>query len=187
MKKIPKWIGRITTAVLFMVLFSVIFMVFASNLNGGTIFGYQLKTVLSGSMEPDIQTGSIIAVKPTQDVKHFQKGDVVTFNTQDHGQVTHRIYQVKNNGDQYVTKGNNNNAPDTEPLMAHNIEAQYTGFTLPYVGYAVHYTSTKAGTALLLVIPGLLLLCYAGVTIWKAFREIEGKADKKTAAEGKEL
>lgn len=28
------------------------------------VFGYQLKTVLSGSMEPEIKTGSIIAVKP---------------------------------------------------------------------------------------------------------------------------
>lgn len=185
MRGVTKWISRITTTILFTVLLLMVFMVVSSKMSGGSVFGYQLKTVLSGSMEPGIHTGSIIAVKPTHDVTNFLKGDVVTFKADEHELVTHRVFKVKNDGQQYVTKGDNNNAPDMDPLLAQNIVAEYTGFTIPYVGYAVHYASTKIGTALLLILPGILLLCYSGVTIWRTLKEIESNVEKKPTVETK--
>lgn len=129
-RKVTKWISRITTALLFVVLFAMIFLVIAERAGGGNLFGYQLKTVLSGSMEPNIQTGSVIAVQSVKDGTHFQKGDIVTFKTKDHNLVTHRIYKVNNDGKQYITKGDNNDAPDQKPLLADNIVAEYTGFKI---------------------------------------------------------
>ena len=59
----------------------MVFIVISSKTSEGApqILGYQLKTVLSGSMEPGIKTGSIIAVKAGGDMTRFQENDVITF------------------------------------------------------------------------------------------------------------
>ena len=66
MAALRKWISNLITGVLFITLLFMLFVVISSRASGGepAFNGYQLKTVLSGSMEPGIQTGSIIAVKP---------------------------------------------------------------------------------------------------------------------------
>lgn len=141
------------------------------------MFGYQLKTVLSGSMEPGIKTGSIIAVKPGGDTTRFKAGDVITFRTDEEGTLTtHRVVEAEGSGDnlRYITKGDNNNAADIEPILHQNVVAEYTGLTVPYVGYILSHAQTKLGSALLLVIPGLLILGYAIVNVISALREIDG-------------
>jgi signal peptidase I len=154
------------------------FVVISSKASGGepSILGYQLKTVLSGSMEPGIQTGSIIAIKPGGDMTRFQKGDVITFMQGPDKLITHRIEKVQGEGKnvQYVTKGDNNNSADSNPVLPNNVVGEYKGFTIPYIGYTMNFAQTKAGAALLLVLPGLLLLTYSGITIWKTIREVEG-------------
>lgn len=144
-----------------------------------TLFGYQFKTVLSGSMEPEIQTGSIIAVQPVEEERRFHKGDIITFKTKEDILVTHRIVEVNGDGKQYITKGDNNDAVDSEPVIADNIVAHYAGFTIPYVGYAAHFASTKQGVALLLILPGIFLLCYSFVIIWRALQQIEVQKEKR--------
>ncbi len=175
--KIKKWLSHIITTVLFATLLFMGFVVISSKASGGTpnFLGYQLKTVLSGSMEPGIHTGSIIAVKPGGDMTRFKKGDVITFKASEDKLITHRIYKVKGNGanTSYVTKGDNNDAPDLEPVLANNVVAQYKGFTVPYVGYGMEFAQSKKGTTLLMIVPGILLLIYSVVTIWKAIREVE--------------
>lgn len=154
------------------------FVVISSKASGGepSIFGYQLKTVLSGSMEPGIQTGSIIAIKPGGDMTRFQKGDVITFMQGPDKLITHRIEKVQGEGKnvKYVTKGDNNNAADSNPVLPNNVVGEYKGFTIPYIGYTMNFAQTKAGAALLLVLPGLLLLIYSGITIWRTISEVEG-------------
>ena len=174
--KIMKWVNNIVTGILMTLLISVAFIVVISKASGGEpqFFGYQLKTVLSGSMEPDIQTGSIIAVKLAEDKTSYKAGDVITFLEAEDFLVTHRITEVVSNGDSvlYRTKGDNNQAEDMNPVLAENVVAQYTGFTLPYVGYFNNFASSKNG-AFLLIIPGLLLLLYSAFTLWKALSLIE--------------
>ncbi|WP_096269354.1 signal peptidase I SipW [Paucisalibacillus globulus] len=175
-KKIFSFINHLTTVVLFLLLASMLFFVISSKASGGEpeIFGYQLKTVLSGSMEPGIKTGSIIAVKPGGDMTRFKQDDVITFMEEDGKLITHRITEVVANGDSvmYRTKGDNNNAEDINPVLSENVVAEYTGFTIPYVGYVINFSQSQNG-AFLLLIPGILLIGYAGITIWRAIREIE--------------
>lgn len=150
-----------------------------------SLFGYQLKAVLSGSMEPEIQTGSIISIKPVDDPTRFKKGDVITFRTRDDTLITHRIIEVKGDGQQYITQGDGNNGPDVEPVLAENIVGEYTGFNVPYIGYVLQYANSKQGAVLLLILPGLLLLGYAIVTIWRTLRLVEAPKDTETAVNGK--
>lgn len=174
--KIMKWINNIVTGILMTLLISVAFIVVISKVSGGEpqFFGYQLKTVLSGSMEPGIQTGSIIAVKTAEDKTSYKEGDVITYQEAEGFLVTHRITEVVSNGDSvlYRTKGDNNQSEDMNPVMAENVVAQYTGFTMPYVGYFNNFASSKNG-AFLLIVPGLLLLLYSAFTLWKALSLIE--------------
>ncbi|WP_416729828.1 signal peptidase I SipW [Fictibacillus sp. JL2B1089] len=175
--KIKKWISSIITTLLFMTLVFTAFVVISSKASGGepNVFGYQLKTVLSGSMEPGIQTGSIIAIKPGGEMTRFKKGDVVTFKESEGMLITHRIHEIRGSGDNlhYITKGDNNDAADLEPLIPKNIVGEYNGFTIPYIGYLLSTAQSKTGSALLLVLPGILLLIYSAVTILKAIKEVE--------------
>lgn len=48
-------------------------------------------------MEPGIQTGSIVAIKPGGDMTRFQKGDVITFLNPDNILITHRVVDAELN------------------------------------------------------------------------------------------
>jgi signal peptidase I len=183
--KVKKWISNMITTVLFLTLISTAFVVISSKASGGepNVMGYQLKTVLSGSMEPGIKTGSIIAIKPGGDMKRFKKGDVITFKESEDKLITHRVLEVKGTGKntQYITKGDNNDAPDLNPVLAANVVGEYKGFTIPYIGYLLNTAQSKIGSALLLILPGILLLAYSAITIWKAIKEIEVSKKEATS------
>ncbi|MBP2078891.1 signal peptidase I SipW [Oceanobacillus polygoni] len=180
-RKVLKWANRIVTNVLVILLIGVAALVLSTKLTGGEpeVFGYQLKTVLSGSMEPDIQTGSIIAVRSIaeEEKSSFVKGDVITFMEEDNKLVTHRIAEVTEtgNGVLYTTKGDNNNAVDRNPVLADNVVAAYDGFTIPYIGYIGSFAQSPNGSIVFMIIPGILMLGYSGFTIWRALRQIEEK------------
>ncbi|WP_200411491.1 signal peptidase I SipW [Virgibacillus salexigens] len=180
-----KWVNNITTGILFTVMIAMILVVISAKASGGEpeVFGYQLNTVLSGSMEPGIQTGSLIVVETIEDKTNFKKGDTITFQKDENMLVTHRIIEViKNkNGVSYRTKGDNNDAPDLNLVPSQNVVAEYTGFTLPYVGFFINFSQSKNGF-LLFLIPGILFLCYSVITIKRALSELEAKESNKGEA-----
>jgi signal peptidase len=188
-QKIMKWVNNIVSGILMILLISVASVVVISKASGGEpqLFGYQLKTVLSGSMEPGMKTGSIIAVKSAVDKKGFQKDDVITFQAEEDILITHRITEVVKSGDSvlYRTKGDNNNAEDMNPVLSENVVAEYTGFTVPYVGYFINFSQSKNG-ALLLLIPGFLLLFYSAFSIWKVLSVIELRPKKQVDIVGED-
>ncbi|MGE7604086.1 signal peptidase I SipW [Peribacillus sp. NPDC097675] len=189
MKRTLKVISNLITFVLFLNLMVMVFLIISSKASGGEpqVFGYQLKTVLSGSMEPTFQTGSVIAVKPlnSDEKKVLKKEDIITFQTSDGILITHRITKVNNSGEHvlYETKGDNNKTSDADPILSDNVVALYSGFTIPYIGYFIDFTQSKEGAALLLIGPGLLLLGYSGFCIYQGLREIE--SPEKLAAKKK--
>src|SRR5699024_7431292 len=158
-----KWLNNIVTVLLFFLLITVAAMVMITKFSGGEpeMFGYQLKTVLSGSMEPGIQTGSVIVVKPGGDMTRFKEKDIITFMDEEEHVITHRVIEVVESGEHtiYHTKGDNNDAADREPVLSDNVLAAYTGHTVPYIGYAISFAQSQNG-ALLLLIPGVFLIIY---------------------------
>lgn len=179
MKKALKLISNILYVIIFTLIIVLTLVVISTRSSGGepAVFGYTLKSVLSGSMDPEFKTGSLILVKEITDVKKLQKGDVITFMQDADTAVTHRIIDMKKQGDHllFQTKGDNNATADSAPVSDENIRAQYTGFQLPYAGYMLHFASQPIGTAILLIVPGVMLLIYSFVTISSAIREIERK------------
>lgn len=187
-KKVLNILSSLVTTILFLLLIFMVFVVISSKASGGEpqFLGYQLKTVLSGSMEPTFKTGSIIAVKPVEDSTALKKGDVITYMQQDGNLVTHRITDVIKQKDQtmYQTKGDNNKDFDSQPVLSQNVVAKYTDVTVPYLGYFIDFAKSSKGMAIMLILPGILLLGYSGITIWSALKEIDTKtssSEEKTA------
>lgn len=180
-----RWISNIITGVLVVVL--VITMVFAisSKRAGGAprIFGYELMTVLSGSMEPSIRTGSIIAVLPAADPTRYKAGDVITYRSPEDKNIliTHRILEVQRAGAgvRYVTKGDNNDGQDPKPVPAVNIVGQYSGFTVPLLGYVVSFARSKTGILIMLIGPGLLLIGWQLISVWRIISGMENPKEKE--------
>ena len=112
---------------------------------GCRLIGFQVYTVLSGSMEPQYHTGSTIYVKET-DPATLQEEDVITYRLTDSTVATHRIIEVKNEKGtlSFVTKGDANDVADASPVSP----AQIIGtpvFTVPYLGYLSVFLQTRSG------------------------------------------
>ncbi|MFC6990029.1 signal peptidase I [Haloplanus sp. GCM10025708] len=130
----------------------------------GAIGAEDSYVVLSGSMEPEIRSGDVVVVRSTP-TRAIDVGDIVTYRAErDVGgegtnRVTHRVVERRrtDGGVVFRTKGDANEAADPEPVEP----AQIVGtvwFHVPYVGLIVHFAQQPVGHALLVVLPGLLLV-----------------------------
>ncbi|MED1438492.1 signal peptidase I [Aeribacillus composti] len=187
MKKVVKWISNTISVMLLASLIIMLFTVISSKASGGEpkFFGHQLKIVLSGSMEPSIQTGSVIVVKPEKETEKYKEGDIITFQADENVFVTHRIIKVVKNGNEvmYQTKGDNNEEADSELVLSKNVVAKYTGITIPYIGYFMNFVNSKQGSVILLIIPGIILFSYSLISIFRALAEIDKNLKQSTAKE----
>ena len=132
---------------------------------------YSLKMVLSGSMEPTIKTGSIIMVKPVLD---YQIGDIITYQygRKARNLTTHRIIGQK--GEEFITKGDNNNAADIHPIKKEQISGKVL-LIVPYAGYAANFAHSKFGVILLIFIPALFIIGNEVLKIYKEFKKCSKK------------
>lgn len=94
-----------------------LFVLLVVLLIGVRLFGIEPHIVLSGSMEPEILTGSLVYVKKisVEESQNLKVGDDVTFLVDKNGtKVTHRIYEVvgpayvKNQNGDFVLDENGN-------------------------------------------------------------------------------
>lgn len=77
------------------------------------IFGYRPVLVLSGSMEPYMETNSIAIVQKTKDIN---EGDVVMFRIDEDTRVCHRAVDIDAEGN-ITTKGDNNEKADYDKVL----------------------------------------------------------------------
>jgi signal peptidase len=119
---------------------------------------FKILTVLSGSMEPNIHTGSVVVVKPTKD---YKIGDVITFGpyTKTQTPTTHRIKDIKVQDGQeiYVTKGDANNASDNKEITKKDVIGK-VWLSVPLFGYVVSFVRKPIGFMILIVVPVLAII-----------------------------
>jgi len=141
---------------------------------------WRTSIVLSGSMEPKIKMGSIVVIKPSQDLK---TGDVITFKNPKDPKTTftHRISAITDGIMQ--TKGDANNAPDNWEVTENQVLGKVVT-SLPYLGYAANFAKTPRGFLLLVVLPAILVILDE---LKKIKREIEKKFEAKIATLEKEV
>jgi signal peptidase len=151
--------------------------------------GYRSFIVLSGSMEPKIHTGSVVAVKAQEE---YAVGDVITFgeNAKTKKPTTHRIFEIKEDkikGEKsYVTKGDANNAPDQKEIKESEILGKVF-LTIPYVGYAVSAAQKPIGFMLIVIVPAVILIYDEAQKIKKEIlKKIDYQKRMKKRKENKE-
>ena len=148
------WSVISTALVIVMVLIAVL-------LAGARLFGLQVYTVLSGSMEPNYHVGAIIYVKET-DPFALQKGDAITFMLSENTVATHRIIEVVPDEEdpnvvRFRTKGDNNTIEDSSLVHCNNVLGKVVG-TIPYLGYVSDFVQNPPGTYITLGAAAIMIL-----------------------------
>lgn len=149
-KEYPRVMTKIVTKAwnAFTTLLVTAVVILAVLLAGVRLVGFQVYTVLSGSMEPAYPTGSLIYVREV-DHQDLAEGDVITFMLNEDTVATHRIAGVVPDENdpsviRYRTKGDANNAEDGTLVHYKNVLGSPV-FTIPYLGYAANYIQSPPG------------------------------------------
>ena len=119
------------------------------------LFGIVPRIVLSGSMEPEIKTGSLCFIDERAAYEEIRKGDIIAFESSLGTVVTHRVVRVTDRG--LETKGDANEVSDGVTTGKDNLRGRYL-FCIPCLGYCVDKLQSAGGKALLLLVLGALLL-----------------------------
>lgn len=171
MKATVKKIWNIVSSVLvgLMVLCAVFLM-------GSRLLGYQVFTVISGSMEPEYSVGDLIYVKPV-DVNTIQVGDPITFVlNEDLAVATHRVIEIDTEKQYFYTKGDVNEIPDAAPVHFNNVIG-VPQFSIPLLGYVSDFIQNPPGTYITLAAGTvLILLVFLPDMIVKKKKELDSEA-----------
>ena len=150
----------------------------AALLAGARLFGLQVFTILSGSMEPKYPVGSLIYVKSV-DPSQVKEGDVITFLLSDTVTATHRVVGIVDQGDgalRFRTKGDANDAEDGTLVHYKNVVGTPV-FTIPYLGYFSNWITHAPGKYIAITAAVVfLILLFLPDMLKKA-----DEADKKAA------
>lgn len=105
------------------------------------VFGFCSAFVVSGSMEPAIQTGDLVFIRQSGG---YVPGDVVIYLREDGALITHRI--VASGPQEVILRGDANSRNDA-PIQPCQIEGKIIG-RLPGAGNLVYQLGRPAGIAL---------------------------------------
>lgn len=140
--------------------------------------GIKLFTVMSGSMEPVLHTGSVIFIKS---VAEYQINDIITRATDDPKvTITHRVIAKSEIDGQksYQTQGDANDASD-EGYFPQSSVLGKEFLTIPYLGYLINFAKTTQGLILIIVIPAVIIVYDELNKIKKEIGKIIKKRKKK--------
>ncbi|NKS28038.1 signal peptidase I [Rhodococcus hoagii] len=122
------------------------------------LFGIKPLIFRSGSMSPEITTGSLALSRkvPATDLK---VGDIVSVQNTQGTRITHRVYELQSqSGDTVIVtlKGDANQDPDAEPYVIHEADRVFT--SVGGLGYTVAWLSSPIAIFLGGAFVGVLLM-----------------------------
>ena len=135
------------------------------------IAGFKLYIVRSGSMEPQIKTGSVVIVSAHQNIDDIKVGDVICFKASGDIIVSHRAISIKDEG--IETKGDANSVSDGITVTNDNYIGKVAA-SIPYVGYMLAFIK-KPQTIIILITIILMLTIISYLR--KENKGIEGKIE----------
>ena len=126
-RKIYNIVSTIIVALIFVGLIAIIAMMFIQKKNGqdSKIFGYYMYDVVTDSMTPTIEPGSVILSKAVKSENELAEGDIITFIAPSGAlkgyNETHRIVHIERNEDGSIKAGSGTaqNAPRTRVCARH--------------------------------------------------------------------
>jgi signal peptidase I len=117
--------------------------------------GFQMFSVQSGSMEPELKTGAIVF---NLKFPGYRTGDIITFQKQGTN-ITHRIVGVSkgDQGIEYTVKGDANDSADLDQVAKNQVSGRVL-FSIPYLGYFAGFLRTLPGLILFIIIPSTIIV-----------------------------
>ena len=144
--KVLKTLGQV---VLFAILIFFILLNILS-MNNKSLFGFRIYRVISGSMQPALQIGDVIIIK---EANNYAEKDIITY---DNGltTITHRIKSI--NGDEIITEGDANDAPD-KPITKDRILGKYFFRISTFSVFSIMLTGKTIYLIMMLVLFAIVL------------------------------
>lgn len=176
--KVLKTLGQV---VLFAILIFFILLNILS-MNNKSLFGFRIYRVISGSMQPALQIGDVIIIK---EADNYAEKDIITY---DNGltTITHRIKSI--NGDEIITEGDANYAPD-KPITRNRILGKYFFRISTFSVFSIMLTGKTIYLIMMLVLFAIVLFAiidrvtrnieYRRNNFKKVIKEKENKEQKK--------
>lgn len=176
--KVLKTLGQV---VLFVILIFFILLNILS-MNNKSLFGFRIYRVISGSMQPALQIGDVIIIKKAN---NYAEKDIITY---DNGltTITHRIKSI--DGDEIITEGDANDAPD-KPITKDRILGKYFFRISTFSVFSIMLTGKTIYLIMVLVLFAILLFAisdrvtrnleYRRNNFKKVIKEKENKEQKK--------
>lgn len=141
-------------------------------------------TVLTNSMAPTYPPGTLVIVQRVQP-SEVRIGDAITYQIQPNvpEYITHRVIAISRDtqgGVSFVTKGDNNGAADTAPVIADQVMGR-VWYSLPWIGW-LNNAVGGGGKTWLVIGLAVLLFAYAGWQFIGSLFSRRGKDKAEPAA-----
>lgn len=130
--------------------------------------GIQPYVVESGSMEPEIKTGSVCFINKKSVYEDMHVGDIIAFELPGGKFATHRITQITENG--FITKGDANGNVDSITTTKDNFIGKNL-FSIPHTGFLIKKLQSKSGRIIFITI--IIVLLVAGIILGESGKKKE--------------
>lgn len=128
------------------------------------VFGYQIYTVASGSMEPAVPVGSLLYVQKAQP-EDIQENDVIAYygSLDSTAVITHRVVENQVLMGEFITKGDANSVEDRSPVPYGDFIGKVR-MSIPVVGKIAMVFSSTPGKITAICLIGLAVLLRAATS-----------------------
>jgi len=138
---------------------AVVLVLFLVTLVFQRFTSWDLRAVLTGSMEPTFKVGGVVLSRPV-DPRSINVGDVIVFRAstargaEDAPLITHRVVSIREEAGQPVfkTRGDNNDTEDSFDVFARDVTGKVV-VHVPYLGYLLAIFQKPLGFLLAVCIP----------------------------------
>lgn len=154
-KEINNRIKKIIFIFLVIMLYNIVllYMSYIDKFDTPQFYIYKAYIISTESMQPTLNKGDVIIIKKAKK-EDLKENDIITYK--DKGEIiTHRIVEIKPNGNKYITKGDNNIAKDEQSLSFEDIEGKLV-LKIPHLGNMV--AGLKNGIVIILTILIFLII-----------------------------
>lgn len=119
--------------------------------------GFRLYEVQTGSMEPEYPIGGLVYVREVQP-EEIEVGDVITYQlgTDTELVMTHRVVSVDRDAQTWVTKGDQNETEDVEPVAFKRLIGKSV-YCIPRIAFLADFLHSAKGIAAIVGVFGLVL------------------------------
>ena len=144
MKKTKKSAGAVLCRSLGTILLAALVLV-CLPLTVPRLFGYHIYSVVSGSMEPAIPTGSLVYIRETAP-EDVEAEDVIAFysSADSASIITHRVVENRVLMGEFITKGDANQTEDMNPVPYSNLIGKVVR-SFPEIGAMAQILTGKEG------------------------------------------